>query len=348
MSNCVSLPVLKKNLIAFYEKWDQYPADKRPAVILRGPPGCAKSAIVKEVARHFGTGYHEVHGVVFDGVELVGIPRINEKNEQYRALTDLLPKDPNFEGFIALEEYGNCDAVMRKGYHHLLYDRMLANGWTAPNKAMFILTTNGPEDMTNAVAVEPTMMNRVFSYDVCHDAEAWVAYQATRQCNPMVLAWIRQKPDAIYCKPKNRGESFPSYRTWDMAATVLDLFSDDPELYEPMIRGALGAEHAREFLEFIRLREHMIPLSAVQADPDNCAIPTRTDIAYLMLYSLNNATSAGSVGMTEATKYIRRFGMEFRQLWVSLVKEDVKRYQHPAFTKLCVENGMAIYKSGVY
>lgn len=345
MSNYVSLNTAEAVIRNSFKEFSSSLA-KKPAVILRGAPGCAKSALPVALAKELGCDMWQVHGVAHEGVELLGIPLVN-KGKQSRAMTDLLPVAADFNGFLVIEEYGNCDATFRKGVHHLIHDRKLSSGYEVPDGAMIIVTTNSPDDQTGAVALEPTIMSRAYVFDLQHDSETWVDYQSSRGGNPLVLAWVKQKPEAIYCKPKQKGESFPNYRTWEMASTALNLFPNDPGLYEPMIRGAIGAEHAREFLEFLRLREHMIPLSEVAKNPGKCEIPSRTDIAYLMIYSLNNATLSGTVSMAEATKYIKRFSMEFRQVWVSLVKGD-SRATHPAFTKLCVDNGMTIFKSGVY
>ena len=113
----------------------------------------------------------------------------------------------------------------------------------------------------------------------------------------MVGAFVAARPSLLSAMPSeasSAGRTWPSPRTWDMAArllTVAELADTTEEVRTALVAGAVGPGAGIEFLNWISEMDLGDPEVAL-ADPDSFVLPERDDRAYAALSSVAAAVAA--------------------------------------------------------
>lgn len=303
------------------------------AVNIMGPPGIGKTDLFAQLAEEWGADYRVFLTATMDPTDVVGVP--HEKNGithfcppgEWIALTEDCGKlgkdnqgrylvDPQRPIVAVLEDLPACSPQVFNALLRVMCNREVAGSKIRDN--VFLgATGNRVEDRAGAAQITTALANRFLHFSIRADQEEWCDWALQNQIDPYVISFVEKKGvSALHNFDASSGfVAFATPRSVAMASKMLKATgSNDEKALNLALSGCCGSGWASEFLAFFRIREKIIPVEEIFADPDHARIPKPNDID-LVFSTINNLIGAllnkFSVPRTEAfLKYIYRMDSE--------------------------------------
>lgn len=278
-------------------------------VILRGPAGVGKTAIVREVARTLGYECVEIHLAQFESVDLKGVPSIDKNTTFWNAPTFMKPT--NGKPFVLfLDELGNAEPDVIKAAYQLILDRRVGD-CSLPKGTVIIAASNRKIDAPFVKELPKPVNNRMahIDFDVVSKKE-WTTWAAADGIHPMIIGFMDFAGDTYLHKDPQHASgkgatsaavqyAFPTPRSWEMVSRYMhacDRFYSGKYNTE-IIGGIVGDATASAFAGFYRVYKDLPSWADVEKDPSKVlpAIANKPNAVELrfafasMLFS--NATS---------------------------------------------------------
>ena len=102
-------------------------------VFIWGSPGTGKSAVVNQLAAELEIALRDIRALLFDPVDMRGLPFIGKDGRSQWATPDFLPQDG--EGILFLDELNAAPAMVQASCYQLVLDRRLGE-YTLPGIAI--------------------------------------------------------------------------------------------------------------------------------------------------------------------------------------------------------------------
>src|SRR5439155_17339395 len=116
----------------------------------------------------------------------------------------------------------------------------------------------------------------------------WLDWADGAAIHPLVLDYIRTRPDHLWSAPPKHEEPFSTPRSWHMLSDALHAYGDgisDP-LLEVLAFGTLSPHHAAQFKAFARVVRHKYAVNAIiRGDARWPAGPLERDVLYFLAQS---------------------------------------------------------------
>ena len=316
-------------------------------VLLWGPPGVGKSAIVASVAHAHQVPLVDIRLAQMEPTDLRGIPFREGDGVTWavpRMLPDAVRHGPR--GILFLDELTSAVPTVTAAAYQLILDRRLGE-YRVPAGWAIVAAGNRHGDRGVTYQMPAPLANRFAHYDVDADLDDWVQWADEMHIDPRIVAFLRFRPDLLFAFDAARtAAAFPSPRTWVFAARALAKFSDHPELLAEALAGCVGASAAlalRAFMQHIAA----LPDPAVVLADDSIAIPEPVELQYALATSLARHIArlvgpAQSLAIDRALSIARRF--KAREIGTMLVT-DLARVSRaplvgrPAFAQWATEVG---------
>jgi MoxR-like ATPase len=229
-----------------------YPA--REPLLLVGPAGIGKSAIVAEAARRLRIQHLALDVSVLEPVDLSGLPRFTDDGRTAFAPPAFLPNSG--DGLLLLEELNRAERAVRVPTLQLLSARRI-NSYELPEAWLPIAAVNPSDAGYEVDELDLAFMSRFCVIRVVADVDEWVQWATSAKIDPRVISFVEQSPD-IFLSP----EANP--RGWESVSRLLTAYrgTSDDDALAALIVGKVGEQWGAGFLAAISGAER--PLSAVQ------------------------------------------------------------------------------------
>lgn len=313
-------------------------------VMIHSSPGVGKSASVRAAAEAMATekglrvaelgevndpgsefGYFDIR-LTNMGPEEFGLPVADhDTGIQRRLPVDWLPstdrKDLPEHGVIAFEELASVGPAMQAAVYQIMLDRRLGDKRIKPGWFL-IATGNLMTDGGVVHKMATPLANRMIHLYVRSDVDSWVEWAVKNDVAPVVLAFIRFRPDLLNTFEKhlkNRGGShaFSTERSWEI---VSDLIKQDPETPFPLIAGTVGTGPATEFASFREIWQQMVSVDQILSDPEGAPVPE--DSATILAVCTALASRATADNFEAVLTYAKRLRPEYTAV---VVKDAYRR-----------------------
>ena len=207
---------------------------QRPIIML-GPPGVGKTAIVAQVAREMGINYVSYSITHHTRQTALGLPFIVERvyggksyqvseytmSEIIGAVHDARERSGVLEGILFLDEV-NCvsetlaPAMLQFLQYKTFGQHELPEGW------IIVTAGNPPEYNKSAREFDPAMMDRMKCMLVEPDVKVWLQYAAAQGVHPAVIGYLEAKPAGFYVvRADVRGMRLVTARGWEDLSRML-------------------------------------------------------------------------------------------------------------------------------
>ncbi len=298
-----------------------YNAHRTPLFV--GPPGCAKTAMVRLAATDIARmhGLHptdvpviELHLATMSEVDVRGylIPHGDQATFTKPVFWKHVEQHPR--GILFLDEFMQATNEMQKTVAPLVYEGTVGD-YTLPPGWLVVLAGNGVDDNAGANTLLSHVLNRVMRIEVDPpEVDMWVNWAAEAQLDPAMIAFAKLRPNVVfesgvpsepdvpYCTPRSLHAASDIAKAYpggvqEMVKTPFGL---------ALLQGCIGAGATSELAAVVKLAMNLPTFDDVVANPDKVRVPTELSEQYCMLMLVAVRAKAELHG-EQAAKYLTRF-----------------------------------------
>ena len=306
---------IRRNLDALWKtRW--------PAFIW-GPPGVGKSAIVAQLAAERGLQLVDIRAPLLDPTDLRGIPAVVGDRAEWFA-PSFLPREGAAPGVLFFDELNAAPPIVQASLYQLVLDRRIGD-YILPDGWHIVAAGNREQDRSVVFRMPDALSNRFVHLDFTASFDDWREWAVRRNLNPMVVAFLSLRRELLH-KPGASDRAFPTPRSWEMAADILDAYGTTVPCDEALA-GAIGTGAAIELQKFAQSELSVAEIDAVLASPDTAPLPTKASSLYVLVSNIARHAREESV-RTIAGRLLPRLPLEFG----TLLAKDLLR-EWPLFVR---------------
>jgi len=292
-------------------------------VILWGPPGVGKSAVIKALAEELEYGFIDIRLSQLDPVDLRGVPSIDGDITKWN-VPSWLPRTETHgkKGILFFDELFLASRSVQAAAYQLLHDRELGD-YRLPEGWIILVATNRPEDKAGIIGgtFDSALVNRFAThFEIVPDVDAWAEWAlGAGDVLPELVAFIRFRPELLHQFAEGgipKGTvAYSTPRSLVAASDILKL-ELDASLEQAAIEGALGDSVAAELAGFLNIVRTLPDVNGILRDPQGADLPTETSTLYALASLLGKR--ADRENFQAALDYLSRTSEEFAILAVAI------------------------------
>lgn len=303
-----------------------------PAYI-HGAPGVGKSDSVRQLAEKHKIGFIDIRVGTMLPEDLTGIP-VPDLEERV-AVWLRANFWPNVErdgerGIIVFDELSDAGRNLQSAIYRVILDRQIGE-YKLPKGWWPVAAGNRREDRAAAQSLSTALANRFAHIHVRADADAWVVWANTHNIDPMLVGFIKFRPQLLHSMEGADLLAFPTPRSWAKASKV---FNQPEGLRFRLLSGIVGEGCASEVETFFKVVD-LPDLADIIKNPMKAQIPHKQPASMYALSSLL-ARKIDSTNFGQIYKYINRddYGADFATV---VVLDATKRDPDLCDTKTFIE-----------
>lgn len=249
-------------------------------LIISGPPGAGKTALIKTAADDAGADLMITHAVTASPVDAKGMPSISadRQSAEFLPFGDIKrameqPADVPLVWF--LDDFGQATEAVQASFMQLILGRRI-NGHAISEAVTFMVATNRREDKAGVRSIlEPVKSRFVSIVEMVPDMGWWIRWAAANlpatEHTEQILAFLQWRPESFFDhSPTSDLVNSPAPRTWKHCSDVLEAFGPicEPATLKSLVAGAIGPEHGGYFFAFKNLAATLPNPDDVIDNPD--------------------------------------------------------------------------------
>ena len=251
-----------------------------PPLMLWGPPGVGKSAVVRQICEEREVPLIDVRLAQREPVDLRGLP-VPEDG----AVSWLLPAEWPREGrgIILFDELTAADRTLQVAAYELILDRRLGDLYRVPEGWYVMGAGNRVEDRAVATTMASALANRFCHLEVTAELEPWVRWAMARDLHPDVIGFLRFQPERLFDMEGDVERGWPSPRSWERVSLELQLGEGLPAaLLSSLVVGLVGPGAGLELLAFREWAGELPRIEDMLAGRAPAVVPERADQRYAL------------------------------------------------------------------
>lgn len=268
---------------------------QRP-LLLMGPPGVGKTAILSQLAEELEIGLVAYTMTHHTRQSALGLPLIREKtyggkaytateytmSEILAAVYDSMEKTGRRTGILFLDEINCVSETLMPAMLQLLQTKRFGTH-SLPEGWIIAAAGNPPQYNQSARLFDTATMDRVRLLLIEENYPVWRAYAHARGLHPAVLSYLELHPEHFYCvQPHAHGRSFVTARGWEDLSRVLMSYEQlgfaagDALFGEFLQHEEIAASFASYYRLFAVCREKLALPQILSGQTDDAAPELRT------------------------------------------------------------------------
>ena len=211
------------------------PAARQRPVLLIGPPGIGKTAIMEQIASECGIGLVAYTITHHTRQSAVGLPVISHQifqNQEYSVteytMSEIIAsvyknmeKTSYTEGILFIDEINCVSETLVPTMLQFLQNKTFGTH-AVPKGWIIVAAGNPPEYNPSAREFDIVTLDRVKKVCVDPDLNVWKEYAYDKGLHPAVLSYLSLKPQNFYhIKNQTAGLTFATARGWEDLSVIL-------------------------------------------------------------------------------------------------------------------------------
>lgn len=186
------------------------------------------------------------------------------------------------EGILFCDELNTASPSMQVVGMQLVHERRIGEhklkaGWH------ILAAGNRMTDRAAAQRMPSALANRFAHLDVEPDLPTWVKWADASGIDPMVIAFLRFRPELLHNMQGSDLRAFPTPRGWEKVAKVINAPDD---IRQALVAGIVGDGPAAEAEGFIRVFRNLPSIAEIIANPDRIQVSTDPATQYAIATAL--------------------------------------------------------------
>lgn len=194
---------------------------KSGVLYIQSPPGYAKSAIMRSIAKKMGCQYFDIRLSMVDETDVGLFPTIGEEEINginQKMLTHVAPKwaymANNKPTVIHFEELNRSTLAVRNAALQMLLEREIGAFFKFNDNVMMCSSGNlGEEDGTDVEEFDQALNNRLIHIEHTMPYPEWVEQYANENVCPVIVQFLKTHTEHYYKKPDEKNQKNKAYAT---------------------------------------------------------------------------------------------------------------------------------------
>ncbi len=311
--------------------------EKDIPLYLHSAPGIGKSDIMKLLAKENKEGFKDIRVGTMLPEDLTGIPVPDlEKRIAVWLRAAFWPdKDQDGErGILAFDELSDAPRNLQSCIYRVVLDRQIGD-YKLPDGWWPMAAGNRREDRAAAQSISTALANRFAHVHIRADSDVWCAWANLNGIDPMLIGFIKFRPNLLHSMEGADLLAFPSPRSWARASKVFGL---PPGLRFRAVAANVGEGAASEVETYFKAVD-LPDLEDIIKDPLNTPIPEGPASRYALTSLLSHSLTRDN--FKAIYKYVMRddFGADYCTVVIlDATKRDASLCETPTFTAWAKSN----------
>ncbi len=263
-----------KNTVQAYLKKDEFGAYRIPTVrqrpvLMMGPPGIGKTAIMEQIARELKIGLVSYTITHHTRQSAVGLPFIEKKvyggkeysvteytmSEIIASIYEKMEKTGFSEGILFIDEINCVSETLAPTMLQFLQCKTFGNH-AIPQGWIIVAAGNPPEYNKSVRDFDIVTLDRVKKIDVKEDYGVWKEYAYEVGIHGAILSYLELKKQNFYqIETTVTGKKFITARGWEDLSEILYLYEDLnlPVDHEVVVQYLSQETVAKDFANYLEL-----------------------------------------------------------------------------------------------
>lgn len=212
-----------------------FPVTRQRPILLMGPPGIGKTAIMEQIAAQCGVGLVAYTITHHTRQSAVGLPKIVERtydgqqvsvteytlSEIIASVYDYMERTGKREGILFIDEINCASETLAPTMLQFLQNKKFGSH-KVPDGWMIVAAGNPPEYNKSVREFDIVTLDRVRRLDLKPDLEAWMTYAWEQKVHGAVLSYLNLKKDRFYqIHAAGEEKQFVTARGWEDLSEIL-------------------------------------------------------------------------------------------------------------------------------
>lgn len=245
------------------------PVEKQRPMLLMGPPGIGKTAIMEQIASELGINLVSYTITHHTRQSAIGLPFISKRDfggEEYSvteytmseiiaAVYEQIERSGIHEGILFLDEINCVSETLAPMMLQFLQYKTFGTH-KVPNGFVIVTAGNPPEYNRSVRDFDIVTLDRVKRLDITADVEAWKRYAYQMGVHGAILAYLDIKKENFYIvKADLAGTQFVTARGWEDLSRIMTVYEEMglPITRELVLQYLEDPEVARDFATYYAL-----------------------------------------------------------------------------------------------